>query len=120
MDNWTPPAPSGSNTASGGVHVPDSESRIEVEAQHNDSASNKHNVVAENKRKKAESKSKAWEHFEKLKDEKGRTQKAKYIYYAKTIFCYSKIHGTSSLRNYMLSCKKNPHSKDTRQALFNL
>ena len=47
-----------------------------------------------------------------------RCHKAKCIYCAITIFCHSKIHGTSSLRNHMLAYKKNPHSKYTRQALL--
>ncbi|XP_050207688.1 zinc finger BED domain-containing protein RICESLEEPER 2-like [Mercurialis annua] len=32
----------------------------------------------------------------------------------------TKINGTSTLRFHILSCLKNPHSKDTRQALFTL
>ena len=33
---------------------------------------------------------------------------------------YPKRHGTSSLRNHILTCTKNPHSKETRQSLLTL
>ena len=59
-----------------------------------------------------------WEHFEQVKNDKGNMVKAKCLYYAKIFCCELKRYGTSSLRNHMLSCLKNPHSKDSRQSLL--
>ncbi|CAH9114483.1 unnamed protein product [Cuscuta epithymum] len=70
------------------------------------------------KRKQVESRSKIWEHFVKIFDEKGVLVKGKCIYCARVYCCHSKKHGTSSIRNHMLSCLKNTHSKDTRQVLL--
>ena len=44
--------------------------------------------------------------------------KARCIYCAKKINAHSKIHGTSSIRNHVLTCLKNPHDKNTRQKLL--
>ncbi|XP_019158337.1 PREDICTED: zinc finger BED domain-containing protein RICESLEEPER 2-like [Ipomoea nil] len=75
-------------------------------------------AVPEKKRKIVESRSPVWDHYEKIKDSTGVTIKGKCIYCAKIYQCQSKKHGTTSLRNHMLSCLKNPHSKDTRQSLL--
>ncbi|XP_019166614.1 PREDICTED: zinc finger BED domain-containing protein RICESLEEPER 2-like [Ipomoea nil] len=75
-------------------------------------------AVPEKKRKIVESRSPVWDHYEKIKDSAGVTIKGKCIYCAKIYQCQSKKHGTTSLRNHMLSCLKNPHSKDTRQSLL--
>ena len=88
-----------------------------MEANKVDSAFTKQNEGAA-KRKETESRSRAWEHFEKIKDDKGITQKAKCIYCYAKFGAHSKIHGTTSMRNRMLQYKKMPHSKDSRQALL--
>ncbi|XP_019179230.1 PREDICTED: zinc finger BED domain-containing protein RICESLEEPER 2-like [Ipomoea nil] len=76
-------------------------------------------VPAVKKRKEIESRSIVWEHFEQIKDpETKKVLKGKCLYCAKEYFCETKKHGTSSLRNHMASCLKNPHSKDTRQSLL--
>ena len=54
----------------------------------------------------------------RLKMTKGIAQKAKCIYCSAKFGTHSKIHGTSSIRNHMLACKKNPHNKDSRHALL--
>ena len=46
--------------------------------------------------------------------------KVRCIYHAKKINAHSKIHGTSSIRNYVLIYLKNPHDKNTRQKLLTL
>ena len=72
------------------------------------------------KRKEIDARSKAWEHFERIKDEKGVTIKGRCIYCGKKLNAHTKFHGTSSLRNHILTCKKMPHSKDKRQSLLTL
>ena len=58
-----------------------------------------------------------WEHFEPmLKDEK--VVKGKCIYCATSIGAESKKHGTSSMRNHVLNCSKNPTDKSSRQQLL--
>ena len=52
----------------------------------------------EKKRKDNESRSKVWEHFEKIFEE-GKLVKPKCIYYAKKLHANPKINGTSSVRN---------------------
>ena len=59
-----------------------------------------------NKRKEIDARSKAWEHFERIKDEKGVTIKGLCIYCGKKLNAHTKFHGTSSLRNHILICKK--------------
>ena len=107
--------PSSQNVAAG--IVPDDESRNEVEANKIDSATAKQNDGA-TKRKETEARSRAWEHFEKIKDANGTTQQAKCIYCSAKFNANPNKHGTSSMRNHMLQCKKMPHSKDSRQALL--
>ena len=62
--------------------------------------------------------SRVWEHFEQIKDDKGNAVRAKCLYCAKIFACVPKRHGTSSLRNHMLSCMKNPYNKDSKQVLL--
>ncbi|XP_019163062.1 PREDICTED: zinc finger BED domain-containing protein RICESLEEPER 3-like [Ipomoea nil] len=76
------------------------------------------NVPAVKKRKELDSRSIVWEHFEKIKDVDNKVIKGKCLYYEKQYICETKKHGTSSLRNHMVSCLKNPHSKDTRLSLL--
>ncbi|XP_019183659.1 PREDICTED: zinc finger BED domain-containing protein RICESLEEPER 2-like [Ipomoea nil] len=75
-------------------------------------------AVPAKKRKVVESRSRVWDHFQKITDSNNVTIEAKCIYCAKLYQCQSKKHGTTSLRNHMVSCMKNPHSKDTRQSLL--
>ncbi|XP_019153680.1 PREDICTED: zinc finger BED domain-containing protein RICESLEEPER 2-like [Ipomoea nil] len=75
-------------------------------------------AVPAKKRKVVESRSRVWDHFVKITDSSNVTVEAKCIYCAKVYQCQSKKHGTTSLRNHMVSCMKNPHSKDTRQSLL--
>ena len=72
------------------------------------------------KRKDLEHKSLTWEHFEEIRNTAGVVIKVRYIYYAKKINAHSKIHGTSYIRNHVLTCLKNPHDKNTRQKLLTL
>ncbi|XP_019160034.1 PREDICTED: zinc finger BED domain-containing protein RICESLEEPER 2-like [Ipomoea nil] len=75
-------------------------------------------TVSNKKRKQVDSRSPMWDYFEKIKESNDVIVKGKCIYCAKIYQCESKKHGTSSLRNHMVSCLKNPHSKDTRQSLL--
>ncbi|XP_055959936.1 zinc finger BED domain-containing protein RICESLEEPER 2-like [Mercurialis annua] len=72
------------------------------------------------KRKQVSVRSKVWDHFERIVDENGKLILSKCLYCAKTYNSDTKINGTSTLRSHILSCLKNPHSKDTRQALLTL
>ncbi|XP_031108518.1 zinc finger BED domain-containing protein RICESLEEPER 2-like [Ipomoea triloba] len=75
-------------------------------------------VVPEKKRKHVEFRSKVWDHFQRLSDINDVITEAKCIYCAKIYKSQTKKHGTSTLRAHVLSCLKNPHSKDTRQSLL--
>ncbi|XP_031108617.1 zinc finger BED domain-containing protein RICESLEEPER 2-like [Ipomoea triloba] len=75
-------------------------------------------AVSGKKRKEVESRSRVWDHYVRIKDSNNITIQAKCVYCAKVYKCESKRHGTSSLIAHMLSCLKNPHSKDTRQTLL--
>ena len=72
------------------------------------------------KRKEIDSKSLVWKYFERVKDNEGVTQKGRCLYCDKLFNSHHKRHGTSSLRNHILTCAKNPHSKDNRQSLLTL
>ncbi|XP_055961910.1 zinc finger BED domain-containing protein RICESLEEPER 2-like [Mercurialis annua] len=72
------------------------------------------------KRKQVSVRSKVWDHFERIVDDNGKLILSKCLYCAKTYNSDTKINGTSTLRSHILSCFKNPHSKDTRQALLTL
>ena len=81
-----------------------------VEAQQQQQVATK-----EKKRKDTSNfRSKAWEHFEKIFDDKGKLVKARCLYCAKKLEADPKRNGTSSIRNYMLRCRKNPNPKDIR------
>ncbi|XP_050238141.1 zinc finger BED domain-containing protein RICESLEEPER 2-like [Mercurialis annua] len=105
MSNTVETAATGSNAA-----VDVSNSQPSVTSQE---ASNR-------KRKAMDTRSVAWDHFEKIKDESGTVISAKCNYCVKEFACHSKRNGTSSLKNHILSCMKNPHRQQTRQALLNL
>ncbi|XP_031099749.1 zinc finger BED domain-containing protein DAYSLEEPER-like [Ipomoea triloba] len=70
------------------------------------------------KRKEVDTRSLVWDHFEKIKNNEDIVIKAKCLYCLKMFACQSKKHGTSSMRNHILNCLKNPHSKDTRESLL--
>ncbi|XP_050222185.1 uncharacterized protein LOC126672280 [Mercurialis annua] len=72
------------------------------------------------KRKQVNARSKVWDHFERIVDENGKLILSKCLYCAKTYNSDTKINGTSTLRFHILSCLKNHHSKDTRQAFLTL
>ena len=67
--------------------------------------------------KHTETRSTAWDYFERIKDKAGNA-KAKYMYCSKKLGADTRKHGTSSLRNHILSCKKIPHDMSTRQTLL--
>ncbi|XP_019172864.1 PREDICTED: zinc finger BED domain-containing protein RICESLEEPER 2-like [Ipomoea nil] len=81
-------------------------------------------VVPTKKRKEVESKYIVCDHFEKIRappaegETEGPVVEGKCLYCAKIYKCESKKHGTSSLKNHMKACLKNPHCKDTRQSLL--
>ena len=109
------------NNAISSSDVPVNEVEAQKESQTQDQT-HKESVdkpeTEKKKRKGTELRSRVWEHFEQVKDDKGNVVKAKCLYCAKIFCCEPKRHGTSSLRNHMLSCLKNPHSKDSRQSLL--
>ena len=55
----------------------------------------------------------AWDHFEPVKKDK-KVVKGKCIYCVTAVSAESKKYGTSSLRNHMLNCTKNPTDKSIR------
>ena len=78
-------------------------------------------AIKEKKRKDtSDFRSKAWEHFEKIFDDKGKLIKARCLYCAKKLEADTKRNGTSSIRNFILSYRKNPNPKDIRQSLLTL
>lgn len=76
--------------------------------------------VPSKKKKEVESRSKVWDHYEKIKDSDGMVMKTKCIYCAKLFSCESKKNDTSSLRHHTLNYLKNSHSKDVRQSLLSI
>ena len=106
-------APSGSKPATGDQTL----QTENVEAQKQPDV-----AIAKNqeKNKDSDSRSKAWEHFEKIYDEQGKLVKARCIYCAKKLEADPKRNGISSIRNHMLRCRKNPNPKDIRQSLLTL
>ena len=70
-----------------------------------------------NKRKQTDTISVVWKYFEKIKVG-SKLKKGKCLYYAKSIGAETRKHGTSSLRNHILQCMKNPMPKAARQKLL--
>ena len=103
------------NTAAGGSE-PNKEQHT-VEAEKN---INSEQPKEQMKRKETPRRSKAWDHFEEIKNSAGVVFQGRCLYCAKKIYYHSKIHGTSSLRNHVRTCMKNPHPKNTRQSLLTL
>ncbi|XP_050211323.1 zinc finger BED domain-containing protein RICESLEEPER 2-like [Mercurialis annua] len=79
------------------------------------------NKPVDKKRKQIVVRSKVWDHFERIVDENsGKLLMAKCLYCARVYHSDTKLNGTSTLRAHSIACLKNPHSKDTRQALLTL
>ncbi|XP_021600728.1 zinc finger BED domain-containing protein RICESLEEPER 3-like [Manihot esculenta] len=76
-------------------------------------------ATSKTKRKSMKPRSSVWDHFTKFVDNTG-TQKGKCNYCDKEFFCDPKKNGTTSLRNHMFACIKNPHSMTTRQSQLSL
>ncbi|KAH7663342.1 Tam3-transposase (Ac family) protein [Dioscorea alata] len=71
------------------------------------------------KRKQMNKRSDVWKHFTEVKDEKGAIR-GKCNYCDKFLACDTKINGTTSLRNHMRSCMKNPTSIEARHKQLSL
>ena len=97
METQAKPA-SGSAAATGGAAEVEAPKQLEVTKNE------------KKKRKDIDSKSKVWEHFEKI-HEQGKLVKAKCIYCTKKLCADPKRNGTSFVRNHMLNCMKNPNPK---------
>ena len=70
------------------------------------------------KKKEIAPKSVVWQYFKRIKDDKGVVVKGKCLYCA-TIYNYHlKMHGISSLKNYIMHCMKIPQT--TKQSLLTL
>lgn len=92
-------------------------------SQHPTSESNPtvtQSVVPEstNKRKQSETRSRVWEHFEKICNDVGVVIKGKCIYCSKVYAAEAKKHDTSSLNTHMRACLKNPDAKETKQSML--
>ncbi|XP_019200246.1 PREDICTED: zinc finger BED domain-containing protein RICESLEEPER 2-like [Ipomoea nil] len=115
MDNISMPGTPGSQPPSSSIDGPSGVEAQTVENQQNEQPPT---AVPAKKRKQVASRSPVWDHFEAIKDTNNVVVKGKCIYCAKIYHCETKKHGTSSLRNHMVSCLKNPHSMETRQSLL--
>ncbi|XP_019169717.1 PREDICTED: zinc finger BED domain-containing protein RICESLEEPER 2-like [Ipomoea nil] len=115
MDNISMPGTPGSQPPSSSIDGPSGVEAQTVENQHNEQPPT---AVPAKKRNQVASRSPVRDHFEAIKDTNNVVVKGKCIYCAKIYHCETKKHGTSSLRNHMFSCLKNPHSKETRQSLL--
>ena len=70
------------------------------------------------KRKPSQTRSRVWDHFEKILDDDGVIIKGKCLYCSKEYAAMSKRHGTNSLNTHMRACLKNPHAKETKQTML--
>jgi hypothetical protein len=68
-------------------------------------------------RKEMVPRSSMWDHFIKIKDDKGRLKSAKCKYCQRILKADSNQHGTSSLNKHFNVCKRNPNKfdKDPKQ-----
>ncbi|XP_025825381.1 zinc finger BED domain-containing protein RICESLEEPER 2-like [Panicum hallii] len=68
-------------------------------------------------RKEIASRSKMWDHFIKIRDDKKIVRSAKCKYCSRILKADSKSNGTSSLKKHFNVCKRNPHkfAKDPTQ-----
>jgi hypothetical protein len=64
---------------------------------------------AQHERKKMEPRSDVWNHFTKIKDDKGIMRATKCKYCQRNMKAYSKGHGTFALKRHLQSCKHNPN-----------
>ncbi|XP_043806223.1 zinc finger BED domain-containing protein RICESLEEPER 3-like [Manihot esculenta] len=71
------------------------------------------------KRKPVKPRFVVWDHFTKFINSEGEL-KGKCNYCKKKFFCDPKRNKTTALRNHLNSCKKHPHSIETRQAQLSL
>jgi len=71
-------------------------------------------------RKEIQSRSKMWQHFIKIKDEKGSLKAGRCKYCHHDIKADTRGHGTSALRKHFGTCKQNPQvfNKDPKQAIL--
>jgi hypothetical protein len=71
----------------------------------------------DNARKQMEPRSDVWNHFIKMKDDKGILRHAKCKYCQRKLKAESKGNGTSALSRHLEICKSNPHKfiKDPKQ-----
>lgn len=68
-------------------------------------------------RKEMASRSEMWQHFIKIKDDKGFLKAARCKYCHREIKADTRGHGTSALKKHFGTCKRNPHvfNKDPKQ-----
>ena len=69
-------------------------------------------------RKELASRSEMWQHFIKIKDDKGFLKAGRCKYCHRDIKAEARGHGTSALKKHFNTCKRNPHvfNKDPKQA----
>ncbi|KAG8651822.1 hypothetical protein MANES_06G026760v8 [Manihot esculenta] len=87
--------------------------------QTNTDASTETTTSSKAKRKPIKPRSAVWDHFTKFVSDEGEL-KGKCNYCKKEFCCDPKRNGTTALRNHLNSCKKHPHSIETRQAQLSL
>jgi DNA-binding XRE family transcriptional regulator len=66
------------------------------------------------------SRSEYWQHFDKIKDEKGQVKAGRCKYCHREIKAGTREHGTSALKKHFNICKRNPHvhNKDPKQSIL--
>jgi hypothetical protein len=71
-------------------------------------------------RKEIATRSEMWQHFIKIKDEKGFVKAGKCKYCHREIKAGTREHGTSALGKHFKTCKRNPHvhNKDPKQGVL--
>lgn len=71
-------------------------------------------------RKEMEPRSEIWQHFIKIKDDKGIVKTARCKYCHRNMKAEAGRHGTSSLKRHFVVCKRNPNkfNKDPSQGIL--
>jgi len=69
----------------------------------------------EKERKQMAPRSNVWNHFNKIKDDKGFLKSAQCKYCSRPMKAESKGHGTSSLSRHLQSCPRNPNKFENDQ-----
>jgi hypothetical protein len=69
-------------------------------------------------RKEMPSRSEMWQHFIKIKDDKGLVKAGKCKYCSREIKADTRGHGTSALNKHFKTCKRNPHVHDCNTRKF--